>query len=146
MIPEHLRINGRQPDSHFPGDERLFRGFREGAWPISQEQAFLLIGDFPLCVAREKYCHSPSDVLHVLPKSVGVVSWMVQQIPQRFDANGSTVYLRVEHVPENDFYPHTEVRTYDTAEYVRQCEPKPKSLRGLLRWELARIATPEVVP
>ena len=141
----------------FADDERLFRRVASRDWPANQYNLHFLITD-PLCTLRERFCESPEDVYHAgrPDNALGVVAWFVGEIPKHHADNGCEAYLRVEHVPEDDVYPHTEVATYGTLQEMDSTTPEQrvesqstrakrkgkaqKLFRVSLRWRIASKA------
>ena len=124
-IPESLRINNRQPDQDFDDpNERLFRAFPKKDWPVNETNLHLLVDIPQNCTARQRYCENEADVLYTvrLSKSEAVVVPFIVGWIRELDLSGdlakaievSEIFLRIVHCPENDFYPHTEVRTVDS--------------------------------
>ncbi|MEX0716856.1 MAG: hypothetical protein WD066_09725 [Planctomycetaceae bacterium] len=80
-------------------------------------------------VARERYCEQPADVLYTdkSRKATGVVGWRVGDVPAVVEEKASKVFLRVVHCPENDFYPHAEIRCVAEPDSVTPFKPDKES-------------------
>lgn len=145
-IPERLRINGRAPVNRFGPDEKLFRRVSKDDWPWNDDTIHFLIS-IPLCTARSGFCEGPRDVLCQFEFVGGVISWIVEQIPSEIRIDpGNFTLLRIEHVPENDFYPHSEVRTYRSETDTLHSKPTSKTLKLKIRRDLAKLAATELLP
>src|SRR4029077_13323918 len=117
-------------DPVFSPDERLFRAVPRKDLTADGRLLPPAI-EFPdFSVNRERYS-LPEDVLLVRP-SWGIVAFAVRDVPAELaDLEGKRYEFRVEHVPEEENYSHSEVRTY--REGQRSGKEPPKKLRTLFR-------------
>lgn len=139
-VPDRLRINNRQPDNEFDDNaEDLYRRVPSEYWPIRSDTLPILLS-IPLSVARGRYCESPTDVLFPSYSSDGVISWTVGDIPSHVREGKAQTFLRLEHCPENDFYPHSEIRAYKSLDEVPLKKLKSKPLKAKIRQLLAQKA------
>ncbi len=142
-IPARLRINGRPIDGDFSDpDEELYRRFRLAEFPCETEDLHLLIRIPRLCVFRQKYCESPTDVLYSGSFEEGVLAWTVDNIrsvSSRITKNLIAWELNVVHVPENDLYPHSEIQTIKRGEATPPKKVGSSALKSLIRFELQRF-------
>ena len=110
---------GRPEDPDFEPHERLF--YR--CLKIHVESGRVLPAAFrspDFSVNREKYSE-PEDVLVPSYESWGVAGFEVSVIPSEMSSPGGVRYqFRVDHVPEEDNYSHSEVRAYKVGVYNRK--------------------------
>ena len=129
-----LLRRGRPADPAFAPDERLFRRLS----PRAFEQGLICDAAIPFpafSVNREKYSEA-EDVRQGHPDH-GIFAFEVRAIPDQVE--GSPYHFGVEHVPEEDNYSHSEVRTYLEGQPSER-EP-PKSVRKLFRQRLLASCT-----
>lgn len=132
-IPSRLLRQGREPDPNFLPSERLFRRSRPSA--LDDDPLFEAVITFPdPSVNREKYS-LPEDVILGYP-GFRVFTFRVQDIPRSLDEGGRAFTFGVEHVPEDDNYAHSEVRTYCDGERISK--KPPKTVRTKFRLQLAK--------
>lgn len=145
-VPRRLLRQGRQPDPRFLPSERLFRRIHpdhlEGGQVLS---AAIPFPDFS--VNREKYS-IPEDVL-LDHTGFGILAFQVRDVPPRLDgADDREFTFKVEHVPEEENYAHSEVRTYCDGE--RTSAKPPKALRAEFRLRLCAagrvLVRPDIGP
>lgn len=126
-VPSRLQRQGRAPDPEFLPSERLFRRVPASAldddYPL---EASIRFPDFS--VNREKYSFLEDVVLN--HPGFGILVFRVADVPPRLSDDRRTFSFRVEHVPEEDNYAHSEVRTYCDGE--RGITP-PRSVRREFR-------------
>ena len=73
-------------------------------------------------VNRGKYSE-PQDVLIPSYERWGVAGFQVKDVPSRIVSSGGTQFeFRIDHIPEEDNYSHSEVRTYKNGRF----DPKLK--------------------
>lgn len=132
-IPSRLLRQGRALDPDFLPSERLFRRGRPSA--LDDDPLFESVITFPdFSVNREKYS-LPKDVILGYP-GFRVFAFRVQDIPPSFDEGDRSFNFRVEHVPKDDNYAHSEVRTYCGGERISK--KPPKTVRTKFRLQLAK--------
>ena len=138
---QRLAANGRSADQDFAPEEELYRRimsehFVEGCLLTTSI-------NLPECsVVRQKYTETPHDTLmQDYPKYIdyGCVKWTVSEIPssleETVEKNKLVSHFRVEHVPDEDFFPHSEVRTYKDKQFDKPRKPArtiAKSIRQIL--------------
>lgn len=130
-IPNRLLRRGRAPDPDFLPLERLFRRIPSDDAPL---ETVITFRDGSFSVNREKYS-LPEDVILGYP-GFRVFAFRVQDIPPSLDEGDRAFTFRVEHVPEEDNYAHSEVRTYCGGE--RFSKKPPKTVRAKFRLQLAK--------
>jgi len=129
-VPERLRRQGRPVDPHFHPTERLF--LRVAQANLAADGILLPAAiRFPdFSVNREKYSE-PHDVILFDP-TAGIACFKVEDIPSDLSSeHGPCHQFLVEHVPEDDNYAHSEVRTYRGGE--RPSRVKSKTMKTRFR-------------
>lgn len=97
-----------------------------------------------MSVNRELFSE-PADVLLPAHLECGVVGFEVGDVPERLESGDGRVFeFRVEHVPEEDNYAHSEVRVFHNAERLGGKPPKlvRRVFRLRLREKLQRLIEP----
>ncbi len=110
--PAGMRRNGRPVDPTFePGEKLYLRVIGEHI-----DGSNVLVGAIRLpsqSVNREKYSHRPEWVLYPKFFDWGIAVFLRQNVPDEILSPGNVGYrFMVEHVPEEQNYPHSEVRAY----------------------------------
>lgn len=109
---------GRPVDPVFDAEETLYRRCLPGE--VQGQRLLPAAIKFPgWSVNREKYS-DPDDVLIPNYQEYGVAGFRVKDIPEslRSPAPGNVLFeFGVEHVPEEDNYAHSEIRTYKDGHY-----------------------------
>jgi len=142
--PDRMYRNDRPVDPHFASEEFLYRRCRQA--DVHGERLLpYAIRFYPdWSVNRSKYSE-PEDVLYPSYLDWGVASFQVQDIPPHMVSGGGILFeFKAEHVPEDDNYAHSEVRTFKNGVHERKAElPNliKKEFRQLLS-ERARVVTP----
>lgn len=131
-VPARLKRLGRVVDPNFEPSEQLYRRFHRDHFLAGEVLAQAIT--FPaFSVNREKYSQA-NDVLLGYP-TYGVLSFPVRGVPAECASPDGRVFrFRVEHVPEEDNYAHSEVRTYSNEE--RAAKDPPKTVKKLFRTRL----------
>lgn len=148
---QRLAANGRSADQDFAPEEELYRRIMSEHFVEGCLVAMSI--DFPECsVVRQKYTESPHDtLLQDFPKYLkyGCVKWTVSEIPPSLemtvDNKELVSHFRVEHVPDDDFFPHSEVRAYKNNKYDKPRKPA-KTIDKIIRQILADRAKLEIDP
>lgn len=91
-------------------------------------------------VNRQKYSE-PEDVLVPDWPDWGIAAFRVADIPLSLEsASGSRFDFRVEHVPLEENYAHSEIRTYKNGLYVENPDP-PQTIKKKFRQMLSDRST-----
>jgi hypothetical protein len=110
---------GRPADPHFEPDERLFHRCLK----VHLEFGRVLPAAFrspDFSVNRSKYSE-PVDVLVPVYRRWGIACFEVAVIPSEMSSPGGVSYqFQVDHIPEEDNYAHSEVRTYKSGKHSRK--------------------------
>lgn len=141
-IPYRLLRGNRPLDPDFDEREVLFHRFNklidvdEHIYPSS-----IRFPDFS--VNRSKYSE-PYDIL--IPKYFdwGIFSFQVKDIPDPISIPGDKLTLyqfNAEHVPLEENYSHSEVRTSKDGVYVKDMKIKNKIIKKTFRFKLSDKAT-----
>jgi len=147
-IPERLHKNGRDIDAAFLEDELIYRRFKvEGSQEDWNANNQISVKIFPVSndsCNRSKYCESPEDVLfNTRPSDEGkhYLDWgiIALEVTRLNDfefsfyqnSNRKIFLIKVEHVPSECMYPHSEIRVYENDSLVVQ--DKPKSTKSAIR-------------
>jgi hypothetical protein len=142
-LPERLYRRGRSDDQEFEPSEELYHRCTEGStyedpvqpnlWRL--KPSALRSPDFS--VNRQKYSQ-PEDVLLPNYQGWGVVSFTVGDVPASIASQGQVVFdFRVEHVPDEDNYAHSEVRTFRGGQRVLASSKVPETVKSLFRQRLS---------
>src|SRR5262249_52309269 len=134
-LPERIYRNGRPADPDFASEEHLCRRCR-----IDQIDGDHLARDaigFPdWSVNRARYSE-PGDALLPDWPDWGVASFTVGSVPPRISSPGGPIFeFRVEHVPEENNYAHSEVRSYKGGQHSRELDV-PKTVKAEFRQRLS---------
>lgn len=146
-----MRRNGREIDPEFASDEKLFRrcpADRQGEQIKAGEVHIDRIPFYPdMSVNRSKYSE-PKDVLYPdFFQTFGVFSFRVEQIPDAIsDDTGNHFEWKPIHVPEENNYGHSELRTFKNGEFDRRLEIRNKRIKKLFREILSDVAIIEIYP
>lgn len=147
-IPERLHRNGRAIDTEFLEDELVYRRFKvEGTKEDWHSNNQVSVKVFPISndsCNRSKYCESPEDVLfNTRPSDEGkhYLDWGILslEVSKLNDFNFSfqqnsiqkLFFIKVEHIPSECMYPHSEIRVYENGVLIIQ--DKPKSIKSAIR-------------
>lgn len=149
-LPDGMRQHGRLPDPHFDPQERLFRRFR----PEDIEDNTVAVDAIELpdmSVNREKYGPPNWLLLDEAFESWGVAAFAVRDIPPGITHLGVIQYaFRVEHQPERNNYPHSEVRAYKDGNHIdlkhkADLDPEPHlRWRQRLQWKTKIVIQPNL--
>ncbi len=139
-IPERLKQNNRPAIQQFDPQERLFHRFNK----LTQEGGHFYpasIGFPEFSVNRERFSE-PEDVL--LPDffNWGIAAFKKEDIPGAFvignENSNETVYdFIVFHVPEEENYSHSEVRTLVNGVYSKKKRIRNKDVKRYFRFKLS---------
>ena len=111
-IPERLLRQGRAIDPSFAPDENLYRRYSSLTEPTEDLPASPMGIKFPaFSVNRGKYSE-PEDVLIPRWPDFGIAAFQVRDVPPSVPSNGIVYKFKVEHVPCECNYAHSEVITY----------------------------------
>jgi len=109
-----MRRQGRLPDPEFEPSERLFYRF-EGNYALGSPLRGLQVRSPDFSVNREKHGGLPEYVLIPNWLGLGIAAFTVASIPGPAVSEGGVMFSwRVEHVPEEDNYHHSEIHTFKT--------------------------------
>jgi hypothetical protein len=130
-VPSRLLRQGRPADPDFLPSELLFRRIHPRQFLEGRvDETSLESPDFS--VNREKYS-VPGDVV-AQHAGFGICAFRVRDIPPRIQSGDGRVFtFPVEHVPEEDNYSHSEVRTYCDGERVLKPKKAPNTVRTEFR-------------
>jgi hypothetical protein len=132
-VPERLRRGGRAVDPDLSPDESFFRAVRRN--DLHDGRLFPDVIRFPYSVNKGKYSE-PADVIRSpkpRPQS-GVAEFKVGHVPvDDVEIQAARYAFRVEHVPEEDNYAHSEIRLYKDGRFLGEEQPKPRPVRLQLR-------------
>ena len=144
QLPERLNRSGRNVDDNFDSEEKLFHRF------TSMQKAEYVFYPasirFPdFSVNREKYSEPKDVLLHEYPKYLdwGIASFKVDDIPKSEitgeGTDNETVYkFKPVHVPEDENYSHSEVRTLKNGEYSKDMSVSSKTVKLRFRIKLGK--------
>jgi hypothetical protein len=134
-----MRRNGRPEDQDFSAEEKLYRRCsRRGIEEIVGVKRLTPLSiPFPdLSVNREKYGGQPGDVLIPDWPAWGIASWMVEDVPSPLSGTTGTEFsFRVVHVPEEENFYHSEIRTFRGG--VRFLKKPPDHVKQEFRMRLS---------
>jgi hypothetical protein len=142
-LPERLYRRGRPDDQEFEPTEELYHRCKEGstyedpaqpsAWRL--KPSALRSPDFS--VNRQKYSQ-PEDVLLPTYQGWGVAAFAVGDVPASISSPGQVGFeFRVEHVPEEENYAHSEIRTYRGERRILASSKVPDTVKSLFRQRLS---------
>lgn len=142
MLPDRLRIKGREPQSFDDPNEQLFRRVKprfwpHDGWPPKLNDALAHVIDIPECsVVRSQFCESPEDA-RINAQEFGVVAWRYIQLSPHLSNENGEVQITVVHTPDllTDFYPHSDIR------FAVGCCGSQKAFRLFVRREIAKLAS-----
>jgi hypothetical protein len=146
-IPDRMLRRGRGPVERFDPDEPLY-------WRCVKAQLIDLPGSglpvrFPdFSVNRGGLGFGPaSDVLIPSWPTLGVIQFLVRDIPSQISFDHNTRYeFRAVHVPQDENYAHSEVRTFKNGNYDPKLEIKSKIVKKAFRQQLGERAVTVIVP
>lgn len=129
-LPERLFRRGRLPDPDFQATEQLFHRCKQ-ADIIDNRLIPAAISFRNWSVNRSKYSE-PRDVLLPSWLEWGIAVFTVADVPAPFMAEGTGIAwsFRMEHVPEEENYSHSEIRSYKDGVY----QPKPGPNELTKKW------------
>ena len=138
ILPPELKRDGRSADPNFAPGERLFqRVDRDDVAKLGARPSSLQIRFPTQSVNREKYS-KPEWVLLPDWLHMGVIAFKVEDVPPSLTPEGGIpLEFRVEHVPEEENYAHSEIRTYRGDVYDEFLTVKSKTLKKVFRQRLA---------
>jgi len=139
-IPERLKQNNRSAVQEFDPQELLFHRFKK----LNEEGDHLYPAQvrFPDFSVNRGRFSEPEDVLLPIYLNWGIVSFNVEDIPdEKVIGEGNsqeTVYsFIIVHVPEQDNYAHSEVRTEKNGVYNQDRKIKNKEVKRYFRYKLS---------
>jgi hypothetical protein len=143
-LPARMYRNGRPVDPNFDHDENLYRRCK-GDQIDGDRLARDAIGFPDWSVNRARYSE-PGDALLPDWPDWGVVRFTVGSVPPRITSPGGPVFeFRVEHVPEDRNYAHSEVRSYKNGQHSRKLDV-PKTVKVEFRQRLSEQTTVIIEP
>lgn len=111
-IPEGMFRHGRPLDPEFDSAERLFYRF-EGEYALGASLRGLQVRSPDFSVNREKHGGLAAYVLIPNWLDLGIAAFTVSSIPGPATSEGEVTFSwRVEHVPEENNYHHSEIHTF----------------------------------
>jgi hypothetical protein len=124
--------NGRPIDNNFTPQERLFFRISPETEIGADDKPDASCIKYPdMSVNREKYSEQ-DDVIFSFT-GWGVAAFRVADVPQAIKSEGGPEYqYKVEHVPEDKNYSHSEVRTYKNGIYSEKIK-LPEKVKKLYR-------------
>src|SRR6266487_2401330 len=130
-LPERMYRNNRPADPNFDGAELLSRRCRQEDVE-NGHRSRSAVGFPDWSVNRAKYSE-PGDALLPRWPDWGVASFAVADVPGSLVSEGGTVIeFRIEHVPEEENYAHSEVRAYKNGRHDRKLDV-PKTVKARFR-------------
>ena len=148
-IPDHLHKNGRDEDSQFQKNEKLYRRFNisppKNTWLNSREKSAAVFRLNDDSYNRDKYSRKPNEVLfNIRAKDKndhffnhGILELNIQRLNSKkfnnIKINGQIAKFRFlpKHVPEICMYPHCEIHAFQGDEKVNPVSSK--SARAIIR-------------
>ncbi len=143
--PDRMKRNGRQEDIVFEPAEKLYRRYQRVHFIGGLFSGMGLSFKNPPSVNREKY----SEALDVVFSETdewskwGVLSFLVQQIPNALPAENPEYSFFPKHRPLENNYSHSEVHCSSWPANGAYVEPKP-AIRKLFRATLSQKIIVEV--
>lgn len=135
-IPDRLLRRGRPVIETFTPDERLYRACppESVAGDIVLDSAI----DYPSCSVNRGRFSEPADVLiPEKPRGWIPAECRVREVPASVASGDKRVFeFKVEHVPEEENYAHSELRVYVGG--VRHEKDSPTKVRKEFRMLLAQ--------
>jgi hypothetical protein len=145
--PDHLKRNGRSPDSEFTAEEELYRRF--SLRQVDPKTGVLIDSSlqFELSTNRQKYSY-PKDVLFSPTNEfngLGILKLCVGDIPQTVtDAVGVVHWFRPAHAPEENNYAHTHIQCeIPIGQQVKGSSSARKKCRSILKQKFTEVLHPE---
>lgn len=151
-LPNRLIRDGRDVDDNFEPREKLYHRFNK----LQQSEGVLYPASirFPdFSVNRGKYSEPNDVLLYDYPSVIdwGVASFKVEDIPPPHTTGEGTEYettysFAVKHVPIEENYSHSEVRTYKNGNYSKDMEVGSKKVKLRFRIYLGNRISIEKEP
>lgn len=161
-IPERLHRNGRGIDNEFLEDELIYRRFKvEGNkedWLSNSQISTSIFKVSNDSCNRSKYSEEPEDVLfNIRPQDEGkhyidwgILSLQVHQLNQfSFPIQQNSIdrifSIKVEHVPDDCMYPHSEIRVFVDGELISKNKPSSinRAIRDFLIEQVVIVKEPQ---
>jgi hypothetical protein len=127
----------RPIDPDFQPTEFLYVRCR--AEDIEGEHLSPLSVKFPDWSVNREKCGQPQDVLISRWPTWGIAAFQVRDVPPSLTSVGNVTYnFRVEHVPDEDNYAHSEIRTYRGPIHHQDLNSPPKLVKKDFRYALSQ--------